>query len=151
MPRFRCSICQEVARADSPPALCEHCGSTGITWESVNDGRIEGMVTITASGMAYIVEGNKQIGREIIRRFFLDLRDEDGDPVYKYCDPSLPMLEFVIGPDGQVSIAAPSATKNYFLLNGKRLDHVPVVLKQKSVLELLGSAKGRSVATFSLE
>jgi len=68
---------------------------------------------------------------------------------YKYCENDKPMLRFVKGSDGSFFVFSPFETRNYFLLNKKKINSVKLMLKKKDTLSLFSVSQ--SIIKFEIE
>lgn len=103
---------------------------------------------ITADSSEYIVYKMQYLGRDEIKRFFADIIDDTNLPVYKYCEQE--MIEFTLGTDGNLYVNGNETSKNYFLLNGKKLGEKKLGLKENDKLELFSVSRSKVIAEFTI-
>ena len=147
MPTFRCEICDsyEVFSSEKPE-FCPNCGSQKGPWKKIRED-----IKITNGGFKFIVYKSQEFGRTELKSFFGEVRDSEGNPIYKYCDANKPMLIFSINDDEGVTVKCNAGTKNYFLLNGIRITEIESVVRKKDMLVLFSQAKSTELARFLIE
>jgi len=102
------------------------------------------------SGKSMIIYQSKEFGRKEIKDFF-NFNDSDGNMIHKYCDETKPMLYFEKRNDNTFYVYASEGTKNYFLLNGKRITTTKVQLNKGDKLSLYSSAKTKTISDFEIK
>jgi serine/threonine protein kinase len=107
--------------------------------------------TLSSSVKNMIVYQSREFGRKEVKDFFADLTDSDGNPLYKYCDDTNPMLYFEKTSDNNYFVYAKEGTKNYFLLNAERITSKKIQLNKGDKLTLYGSSKSKAVADFEIK
>jgi serine/threonine protein kinase len=95
-----------------------------------------------------IVYDDKDFGRYEMKVFFTSQMDEGGNLAYQYCDQEVPMLKF-FQKEGMFFISAPGNTKNYFLLNGSKIEG-EVMLNHGDKLDLFSSGKSVVICTLQV-
>lgn len=107
--------------------------------------------TIASPSQKMIVFGDREIGRRDLKLFFTDSNDKNGNSLHKYCDETLIMLKISKESDGSFTISAPNETKNYFLLNSKKISNEKLKLSLGDKLELFGTTSGVIVGSFNIQ
>jgi len=139
------------AHPDKRPTL-EKIQEVLIGKASVSEGvpkKPEGAVekfAISAGSQKMIIYRSHEFGRADMKNFFGELIDNAGNSLYKYCDPH--MVSFSKEKDGFFYVFAPNETRNYFFLDGKRIDKEKVKINAGSKLELFSHASGKIIGSF---
>jgi hypothetical protein len=95
-----------------------------------------------------IVYDDKDFGRYEMKVFFTSQMDEGGNLAYQYCDQEVSMLKF-FQKEGMFFVSAPGNTKNYFLLNGSKIEG-EVMLNHGDKLDLFSSGKSVVICTLQV-
>lgn len=107
--------------------------------------------SLISSGKSMIVYSSKEFGRKEVKDFYSDLYDGDGNPIYKYCDDTKPMLYFEKNTSNNYFVYAREGTKNYFLLNAERITSKKIQLNKGDKLTLYSSSKSKAIADFEIK
>lgn len=105
---------------------------------------------LVAGTESYIVYDDKDFGRYEMKTFFFGQMDDSGNMAYQYCDQEQPMLRFFLK-DGWFHVLAPGATKNHFLLNGRKVEASGIILNDGDKLELFSTTKSRVICTLDVK
>lgn len=117
--------------------------------EKVSEG-LANQFYIKHSSESMLIYNSKDIGRTDLKLFFRNVMDDAGNQIYKYCDSESPMFFVEKQPSGQFTIYNNISTKNYFLLNGTKINDEKVTLKDGDKLSLYSSSKSKNIAEFTI-
>jgi len=145
---FQCDICAATKESELQPDFCESCGTQNGPWAKTVDGLTR--VHLTSGSGKYIVYSNRDLTRIEFKEFFSELKDGDGDGIYKYCEPGRVMLRFTQNPDGALDISSPEAGSNYFTLNGGRIESSPIRIHKGDRISLFSVNQMTIVADFDI-
>ena len=116
----------------------------------LGDKKEKSQFALKLKDLKYIIFSNKEFGRNELKTFFKEIMDDEGNPIYKYCDSDKSMLSFTKESDGKYKVSAPYDTKNYFLLNEKKIDKEPLDIIFGDILQLYSTTKSKIVASFEI-
>lgn len=108
-------------------------------------------IVLKSGSSSYVISSNKEIDRALLKTFFKDITDDKGNPIYKYCDEEKPMLFFTQEDGGEFYVAGSEDTKNYFLLNDKRIKSEKLKINRGDTLKLYSTNESKIVGSLSIE
>jgi len=146
---FLCGICAETKESDSQPDFCANCGTQDGPWTMTVDGLTR--VHLSSGSGKFIVENHRDITRNEFKLFFPEVRDDDGDQIYKYCDPGRVMLRFAPNTEGALEVSSPEASTNYFTHNGTKIDSSPIRVRKGDRISLYSVNQARVIAVFDVD
>lgn len=107
--------------------------------------------SIACGGQKLIIFKDKEIGRHDFKLFFSDAIDKNGNSLHTYCDVNQSMLLISKEDDGSFMISAPNTTKNYFLLNSRKIGNEKQKLSIGDTLDLFSTTQAIVIGSFKIQ
>lgn len=149
MPLFRCEICQSYeVDIEVPPSLCPNCGTENGHWIQLLDGLDS--FTLSAEFSKYIIYKDVSFGRREMQLFFPSINDASGNPLYRYFDRDHPLLQFNKNKEGVFEVFSNFNTKNYFLINDKKITSERVKIRKGDRLSLFSSIQAKKIGDLTI-
>jgi serine/threonine protein kinase len=124
-------------------------GLTELQKAMAREKKAAGKFKISSGGNSMIIYGNKSFGRRELKLFFREITDDEGDPVYKYCDNDGAMLDFT-KEEETFLVSAAGETRNYFLLNETRIRTSALAIAPGDTLVLYSAGRSKTVCSFEI-
>ncbi len=106
-------------------------------------------ICLKSKGAKLLIPVKGKVDSSAFRRSFSIVVDGDGQPVYRYFEKNIMVLQ--VGYNGSDITLSTNIVKNKFTVNGKELSNIPMVIKNGDEVQLFSTTKSAVIAKFTVE